>query len=332
MQVTVMGAGSFGTSLAKLLAENGHPVTLWSHSADTLDAIAKTGENSIYLPGIALPKMNLTQDAQNALQNAELVVTAVPAQATRSVWEKHREHLPKNALVVSASKGIEIGTNALVSDILLEVLGAEYRNKLFFLSGPSFAKEIALRIPTAITIAGWDAARIPDIQKSFHNEYFRVYGTADVNGVELGGALKNVMAIATGISDGLGLGNNSRAAIITRGLAEIARMGKRMGADPMTFMGLAGIGDLVLTCTGDLSRNRSVGIRLGKGEKLKEIVDSMRMVAEGVPTTRSAYELAQRLGIELPIMEGVYSILYEDKPAKTAIIELMSRRLKFEGE
>lgn len=332
MKTTVMGAGSFGTSLAKLLAENGHETTLWSHSSDTLDAIREKGENSVYLPGIPLPPMHLTQDSAEALDTAELVVTAVPAQATRSVWEKHREHLPAGALVVSASKGIEIGTDMLVSDILLEVLGASYRNKLFFLSGPSFAKEMALRVPTAITIAGWDASRIPEIQKAFHTDYFRVYGTADVNGVELGGALKNVMAIATGIAEGLGLGNNSRAAIITRGLHEIARMGKRMGADPMTFMGLAGMGDLVLTCTGDLSRNRSVGLRLGKGEKLKEILESMRMVAEGVPTTKSANELRRKLGIEMPITEGVYSILYEEKEPKTAIAELMNRRLKFEGE
>lgn len=332
MNVSVMGAGSFGTALVKLLSENGHNTILWSHSTDTLEAIRDKRENTVYLPGVSLPSISVTNDAREALDSADLIVSAVPAQATRSVWDKYNRYLPQDFLFVSASKGIEIGTNLLVSDILLEILGDKVKNNIFFLSGPSFAREMALKVPTAITIAGWHTQRIIEVQKAFHNEYFRAYGTTDVNGVELGGAMKNVMAIATGIAEGLGLGNNTRAAIITRGLAEIARLGASMGAEPITFMGLAGMGDLVLTCTGNLSRNRSVGLRLGKGEKLSTILDSMRMVAEGVPTTRSAYELIKKQQIEMPITEAVYSILYEDKNPSDAISELMKRRLKFERD
>lgn len=215
-------------------------------------------------------------------------------------------------------------------DVFSQVFGDAKKPNLFFLSGPSFAREMALKMPTAITIAGYAAEKLPDIQKVFHNEYFRAYATPDVTGVELGGALKNVMAIATGIADGLKFGSNTRAAIITRGLAEIARLGEKLGAKPMTFMGLAGMGDLVLTCTGDLSRNRTVGLKLGQGMSLAAIQSEMRMVAEGVPTTESAYELAQQLGVELPITSAVYRILYENKPASEAIKELMARSIKFE--
>lgn len=327
MRISVIGAGSFGTALAKLVAENGHDVLLWSHSKDTADAISSQHENTIYLKGIALPEtIQVTTDLAAAVKHAELVVSATPTQAIREVYAGTDLNVP----IVVASKGIEKKTHLLVCEVFQQIFGKEREQNLFFLSGPSFAREMALKIPTAITIAGYHAERLPEIQKVFHNDYFRAYATPDVIGVELGGALKNVMAIATGIADGLKFGSNTRAAIITRGLAEIARLGEKLGAKPITFMGLAGMGDLVLTCTGDLSRNRTVGLKLGSGMSLAEIQSEMRMVAEGVPTTESAYELAQNLGVDLPITTAVYRILYENKPAREAIKELMSRSIKFE--
>lgn len=331
MQVAVIGAGSFGTALAKLLAENKHDIFLWSHSVDTVEAIQKNGENTIYLPGIPLPKnIQVSNDLKEVLYKKELVLFVVPTQVVRSVLQEAKDFIPKSSLILSASKGIERGTLLLVAEIFLEVLGQEVKNRLFFLSGPSFAREVAMRIPTAVTIAGYSVTEIGILQAAFHNEYFRAYASTDVIGVELGGALKNVIALATGISDGLGLGHNTRAAIITRGLAEIARLGRALGADPLTLMGLSGMGDLVLTCTGDLSRNRTVGLELGRGKKLSEILQNMRMVAEGVPTTESAYELSLKKQVEMPITEAVYQILYKDKSPKEAIRELMTRRLKFE--
>jgi glycerol-3-phosphate dehydrogenase (NAD(P)+) len=331
MRVAVIGAGSFGTALAKIAAENGHEVLLWSHSRDTAEAIRQKQENTIYLKGIALPSsLRVTTDFAEAVTHAELLISATPTQVIREVYSQDDRAEKIHVPVVVASKGIEKKTHLLVCDIFTEVFGDKKKNQLFFLSGPSFAREMALKMPTAITIAGYATERLPDIQKVFHNEYFRAYATPDVIGVELGGALKNVMAIATGIADGLGLGSNTRAAIITRGLAEIARLGEKLGAKPITFMGLAGMGDLVLTCTGDLSRNRTVGLKLGQGMSLAQIQSEMRMVAEGVPTTESAYELSQKLGVELPITTAVYRILYEGKPAPEAIKELMSRSIKFE--
>ena len=333
MNISVIGAGSFGTALAKALAENGHPVKLWSHSKDTVDSIRASHENTIYLPGIQLPaNIQPVNDIEEALHSVDLVLSVVPTQVSREVWHAARKFVPEKALIVVGSKGIEKKTHKLVAEIFVDLFGEVNKERLYFLSGPSFAKELAMQIPTAITIAGYNANHVPEIQKVFHNPYFRVYGTSDVIGVELGGALKNVMAIATGISDGLGLGSNTRAAIITRGLSEIARLGKAMGADPITFMGLAGMGDLVLTCTGDLSRNRTVGLRLGEGMTLKEIMNNMRMVAEGVPTTESAYELAKLKGVEMPITEAVYQILYENKAPKDTLMQLMGRQLKFESE
>ncbi|MCS6971698.1 MAG: NAD(P)-dependent glycerol-3-phosphate dehydrogenase [Leptospiraceae bacterium] len=331
MRIAVIGAGSFGTALAKVTAENGHDVLLWSHSQDTAETIRQNRENSIYLKGIPLPEnIGVTTDFGEAIAHAELLISATPTQVIREVYTTDNRAQKISVPVVVASKGIEKKTHLLVCDIFQELFGEQKKSLLFFLSGPSFAREMALRLPTAITIAGYDTERLPEIQKIFHNEYFRAYATTDVVGVELGGALKNVLAIATGISDGLGLGNNARAALITRGLAEMARLGERLGARPITFMGLAGMGDLVLTCTGELSRNRSVGLKLAQGKSLAEIQSEMRMVAEGVPTTESAYELAERLGVEIPITTAVYRILYQGMPPQEAIRTLMARSLKFE--
>ena len=331
MRISVIGAGSFGTALAKLCAENGHEVLIWSHSSDTANTINENHENSIYLKGIVLPETLIaTTDFDQALQHAELIISATPTQVIREVYTQNRRVEKIHVPIVVASKGIEKKTHKLVCDIFSELFSASQKSNLFFLSGPSFAREMALKMPTAITIAGFDETRLPEIQKVFHNEYFRAYATHDVIGVELGGALKNVIAIATGISDGLKLGNNTRAAIITRGLAEIARLGEKLGANAITFMGLAGMGDLVLTCTGELSRNRTVGIKLAQGESLAEIEKNMRMIAEGVSTAESAHELANNLGVELPITEGVYQILYQGKSPLMALRELMSRSIKFE--
>ncbi len=331
MRISVIGAGSFGTALAKLTAENGHDVLIWSHSKDTADAIRTQRENTIYLKGIQLPeKLGVTTDFDEAASHAELIISATPTQAIREVYSAGGRAEKLNVPMVVASKGIEKKTHLLVCDLFKQIFGEAKKDNLFFLSGPSFAREMALRMPTAITIAGYATDRLPEIQKVFHNEYFRAYATPDVTGVELGGALKNVMAIATGIADGLKFGSNTRSAIITRGLAEIARLGEKLGAKPITFMGLAGMGDLVLTCTGDLSRNRTVGLKLGQGMTLAEIQSEMRMVAEGVPTTESAHELAQSLGVDMPITDAVFKVLYENKPALEAIKELMGRSIKFE--
>ncbi len=331
MRISVIGAGSFGTALAKLTAENGHDVLVWSHSKDTADAIRNQRENTIYLKGITLPQgLGVTTDFDEAAKHAELIISATPTQAIRDVYSSDNRAAKLNVPMVVASKGIEKKTHLLVCDLFKQIFGEQKKDNLFFLSGPSFAREMALKMPTAITIAGYATDRLPEIQKVFHNEYFRAYATPDVTGVELGGALKNVMAIATGIADGLKFGSNTRSAIITRGLAEIARLGEKLGAKPITFMGLAGMGDLVLTCTGDLSRNRTVGLKLGQGMTLAEIQSEMRMVAEGVPTTESAHELAQSLGVEMPITDAVFKVLYENKPALEAIKELMGRSIKFE--
>jgi glycerol-3-phosphate dehydrogenase (NAD(P)+) len=333
VKLAILGAGSFGTALSIVSAENFDNIWLWSHSHDIVADIAENHENKVYLPGIHIPeKINPSQNLEEVLDNADMVLSVIPTQATREVWQKAKNFIQKETKIIVASKGIEINTHQIPGEILLDTLGETARNKLFFLSGPSFAREIAEKRPTAITIAGYNTEKIPSVQEMFFTDFFRTYGTKDVVGVQLGGALKNVIAIAVGISDGLDMGNNSRAALITRGLAEIARLGKVMGADPMTFMGLAGLGDLVLTCTGDLSRNRKVGLQLGQGRSIEEIQNETRMIAEGVSTTLSAYEIAVAKNIQMPITEGVYNIIYQKKRPEEVIPLLMSRQKKFENE
>lgn len=331
MKIGVIGAGSWGTTIADMLALNGHGITLWVYEADLCERMRDRGENDVYLPGFALSKeIKFTNSIEEAVSGMEIVVSAAPAQVVRRVVSKAVPYISENTIIVSLSKGIEEGTLMLMSDLLKETLPKGLNKNLCFLSGPSFAKEVALKMPTAVVIASENKDAAQKAQKVFSTPYFRIYTHDDVTGVELGGAVKNVIAIATGIADGLGFGYNSRAALITRGLAEISRLGAKMGANPLTFSGLAGLGDLVLTCTGELSRNRTVGYKIGKGATLEEVTSGMNMVAEGVATSRAVYQLSKKIGIEMPITEHVYKILYERLSAKEAVINLMSRDLKRE--
>jgi glycerol-3-phosphate dehydrogenase (NAD(P)+) len=329
----VLGAGSFGTCLAILLAEKGYKVDLWARDRVIVDAIERERRNPRYLVDFELPEaIRPTTSLEEALHDKELVVSVVPSHAVRDVWGKARDLIRSDALVVSASKGIENGTGKLVSEILLEVLPREMHDRLCTLSGPSFAREIAERRPTAVSLAARNETYAIAAQTLISSPLFRCYTTADVVGVELAGALKNVIAIAVGVADGMEAGLNSRAALITRGLAEITRLGVAMGANPVTFLGLSGVGDLVLTCTGDLSRNRRVGLEIGRGKPVDEVLAGLTQVAEGVRTARSAFELAQKLGVDMPITTGVYLMLFEGKNPVEAGIELRSRQLKSEYE
>jgi glycerol-3-phosphate dehydrogenase (NAD(P)+) len=324
----VVGAGSWGTALAKHLADCGHPVVLWARRPEQAAAIGAVHKNEQYLPGIELPlNLRATSDLAEALAEAELVLSVVPSHTKRAVWREARPHLRAGVPVVSASKGIENDTLALMSQVLEEELPGQ---PLAFLAGPSFAKEVAIHAPTAVVLASKDPALAKSLQHQISSDWLRTYVSDDVVGLELGGALKNVIAIACGVADGLGFGHNTRAAIITRGLAEITRMAIKLRGELVTLAGLGGIGDLVLTCTGDLSRNRRVGLALGQGKKLPQILQEMGQVAEGVRTTRSGRDLANREGVEMPITQEMYKILYEDKPPKDSVLDLMRRDLKHE--
>lgn len=332
-EVAVLGAGSWGTALAKLLAENGHAVRLWARRPEQAETIERERTNAAYLPGFELPlNLRATSDLREALTGASMVLSVVPTHGLRHVLDEATPLLPEDAPILSCTKGIENSSLLLVSQVFEEHLPRERHHLLTYLAGPSFAREVAARMPTAVTVAGTDAQVCERVQSMLLNDVFRVYTTDDVMGCELGGALKNVIAIAAGIGDGLGFGNNTRAALITRGLAEIGRLGTKLGAHPMTVSGLAGVGDLVLTCTGDLSRNRKVGLALGRGQKIRDILAGMTMVAEGVRTTRSAHELAEREGVEMPITAAMYRILYEEQDPREAVVELMTRRARPERD
>jgi glycerol-3-phosphate dehydrogenase (NAD(P)+) len=333
MKIGVIGAGSWGTTLANVLAKKSYDVTLWVYEQDLAARLPETRINDLYLEGISLsPNLSYTNDLAAAVQGRQALVLVSPSQVMRPVLKQLKPHLADDCLLISAAKGIENDTLLTMSEVLQEVLGTDVKQRSAFLSGPSFAREVAAEQPTAVAVAADDLAVASRVQELFSTEYFRVYTNQDVVGIEIGGAMKNVIALAAGVSDGLGFNHNARAALITRGLAEIARLGEALGAQEATFSGLAGMGDLVLTCTGDLSRNRSVGIELGRGRKLDEILNKMRMVAEGVKTTLSAYQLATKLGVAMPITEQMYLILYEDKDPKQAVADLMSRALSSEDE
>ncbi len=326
--VAVLGAGSWGTTLANLLACRGREVRLWAYEAEVVAAVNRERENPVFLPGVPLSaRISAFADPREAVRGAEVVVSVPPSHAVRAVIGGLGEAIAPGTLVVSATKGIETDTLALMSQVFADCLpGVRYAA----LSGPSFATEVCQGQPTAVVAAASDEAVAQAAQQVFATPAFRVYTNLDVVGVELAGALKNVIAIAAGIAEGLGMGHNPRAALITRGLAEITRLGVAMGADPLTFAGLAGMGDLVLTATGSLSRNRSLGVALGRGQGFEAYRASHRSVAEGANTSRAGAELGRRMGIELPITAQVCAVLFRDKPPREAIAELMGRELKAE--
>lgn len=332
MRIGVIGAGSWGTTLADLLARKGYQVCLWGYETELVERMRASRINDLYLPQIELAaNLTFTSTMQEAVAGQQLLLLVPPSQVMRPVVSQALPHIAPGTLLVSASKGIENDSLLPMSEVLAQLLPKELAANLAFLSGPTFAREVAQGMPTAVVVAAASAAVTARVQQVFNTEAFRVYTNDDVIGVELGGALKNVIALAAGVSDGLGFGYNTRAALITRGLAEITRVGLAMGASAATFAGLAGMGDLVLTCTGDLSRNRTVGIELGRGRKLQEILAGMQMVAEGVKTTLSAYQLSRKIGVEAPIIEQMYQILYADKDPRQAVTDLMQRELKREG-
>jgi len=331
MKAAVLGAGAWGTALAKVLAEKEADVTLWGRRPELCQAITATGENTRYLPGIKLPgNVACTHDLAAALEGARMIVFVVPSHATRDVARAAAPHVHSGVPVVSATKGIENDSLMFMDQILTSELPHHARQQLTFLSGPSFAKELAAGQPTAVVIAAHDAEVGSKVMKRFHTPYLRTYASDDVAGVECGGALKNVIAIAAGAVEGMGFGHNARAALITRGLAELARLAMARGGSALTLAGLAGLGDLVLTCTGEASRNRTVGYEMGRGRKLADVLGSLGHVAEGVRTAKSAYDLSRKLGVEMPITSAVYSVLYEDKPVHEAVRELMARELGYE--
>jgi glycerol-3-phosphate dehydrogenase (NAD(P)+) len=332
-KVAVVGGGSWGTALALLIARKGFPVTQWARDKNLIGEIGERRENPIYLPGFRYPQsLTATADLGEAVSGARFVLSVTPSHTVRDVMGRCARQLHPEAIVISASKGIEQDSLCLMAEVLREVLPTAIGRRIAFLAGPSFAKEVAQERPTAVVVAAEDDRISNALQELFTTNRFRVYTTQDCVGAELGGALKNVIAIAAGISDGMSLGTNARAAVITRGIAEIGRLATKRGGELLTLAGLAGIGDLILTCTGDLSRNRQVGIRLGQGQTLAEILGSMRQVAEGVKTAKSAMQLARRAGVEMPITEQVYSILYEEAPVASALENLMGREVKREFE
>ncbi|MEW5734634.1 MAG: NAD(P)H-dependent glycerol-3-phosphate dehydrogenase [Thermodesulfobacteriota bacterium] len=325
----VVGAGSWGTALAQVLAAKGIPVSLWAREPEVARSINAEHQNPCFLRGIPLSE-NIVAHTELApvCEGKDLVVMVVPSEWFRQTGQAAAPHIPEGAALVSATKGIEVGTRLTMAGILREVVPHVPEGNVCALSGPSFAREVAMGLPTVVTVATKDQEVAKAVQQAFAAPTFRVYTNDDLLGVELGGAVKNVMAIASGITDGLCLGANTRAALITRGLAEIRRLGVALGAKPRTFTGLAGVGDLVLTCTTDQSRNYSVGFKIGRGQKLAEILSEMKMVAEGVRNARSVYNLAQSAGVEMPIVTETYRVLYEDLDPREALFNLMTRRLR----
>jgi glycerol-3-phosphate dehydrogenase (NAD(P)+) len=331
-EVSIIGGGAWGTGLAIVLGRKGtHRVRLWAHETDVCESITQRHVNEKFLPGRAVPdSVTASNDLAAVLADAQIVVSVMPSQHCRGLFERMRPLIPPTALIVSATKGLDESSLQRMTEVISQILGRT--DGVGALSGPTFAVEVARGDPTAITIASKDAALLRTVQQEFSDPSFRVYTNSDVVGVELGGALKNIIAIAAGICDGLGFGHNSAAALITRGLAEMTRLVVACGGRPETMAGLAGLGDLVLTCTGGLSRNRSVGVELGRGRKLPEIIAGMHgMVAEGVFTTSAAVGLAKARSVEMPITEQMHAILHRDKSPREAIHELMTRTGKSEA-
>ena len=331
-EIGVVGAGGWGTALAKILADKGERVTLWCHGADSFRDLVDRRENRAYLPGISLPpSIEVTQLLDRVVESKFLLICAVPSHAVRAIFSQIASKLAPQTMVLCGTKGLEEGSLYTMGELLVDVFGNERKERLAFLSGPTFAMEVARQLPAAVTVAAHDEQVARSIQGILNTESLRVYTSRDVIGIQMGGVVKNVIAIAAGISDGLSLGQNARAALITRGLAEMTRLAVRMGADPMTLAGLPGLGDLILTCTGDLSRNRRVGLQIASGKSLQEITASTRTVAEGVRNSRSLHSLAARLGIEMPIVEQMHQVLYAGKKPGDAVRDLMQRSLKPEA-
>jgi len=328
-RAAVLGAGAWGTALAKVLSDKGERVALWTHHPELAEQISETHQNARYLPGVSLsPDLTVTADLELAMADATLVVLAVPSHALREVVTRAQGGLPPSASIVSATKGIENESLMLMREVIIEVAGADIDRRLAVLSGPSFAHEVAVGLPTAVVVASASAEVARAAQERCAGDRLRVYTSDDPVGVELGGALKNVIAIAAGACDGLGYGHNSRAALITRGLAEMVRLSVAKGGNALTLAGLAGLGDLVLTCTGELSRNRTVGVEMGRGRRLPDVLARLGHVAEGVRTTKSAYDLGRKFNVEMPITTEVYRALYEGKSPRQAVADLMARALR----
>jgi glycerol-3-phosphate dehydrogenase (NAD(P)+) len=330
VKVTVLGAGSWGTTLALVLNQNDHLVSCWSFDKNDIDEINNTGENKKFLPGLSLPDaINFTIDLQGSIDTAEVVIVAIPSHAVRSVIQSLDLSKKAELVWVNVAKGIENETLLRISQVIKEVGHISDKN-IAVLFGPSHAEEVSREIPTAIVSASKNDETAQLVQEIFMRPYFRVYSNLDIVGVELGGALKNIIAVAAGICDGAGFGDNTKAALITRGLVEINRLGIKLGAKADTFAGLSGMGDLIVTCTSQHSRNRYVGEQIGKGRSLQDVLNEMVMVAEGVKTTASAYELSLKEQVEMPITEQVYKTLFEDKPPVEAMQDLMTRASKIE--
>lgn len=327
-RIGVIGAGSWGTALANLLACKGYDIDLWAYEEEVRDDILNFRENRLFLPGIPLSeKIHPSNDLDNVVRSNSVLLIVVPSHTMRDVTLKMAGNISRDAVVITASKGIEDDTYLTMFGVIQETIPVLDPGNIVVLSGPSFAQEVARKVPTAISIASKDIDVATFVQHVFATDYFRVYVNDDPIGVELGGAVKNIIAIAAGFVDGMDLGLNTRAAVITRGLAEIRRLGIRMGANPHTFSGLSGVGDLILTCTGNLSRNYTVGKQLGQGMTIEEIQGTRRTVAEGVRNTKSVYKLAKKLGIELPIINEVYQALYQNSTPAEAVNRLMTRTL-----
>jgi glycerol-3-phosphate dehydrogenase (NAD(P)+) len=330
-KLAIIGAGSWGTALSIALSRRYESIALWTHEADLASRIETTRENDVYLPGFQLaPNIGPVTDFSSALENAEVVLGVMPSRFARSLYERMLPHVRPEMQFVSATKGIEQNTLLRMSEVITQVLGSRFEPKVAVLSGPTFAREIARGDPAAVVISSTDECLARNIQRAFSGPVLRLYTNTDPIGVELGAALKNVIAIAAGICQGLGLGSNTLAALITRGLAEITRLAVAAGGQPPTLAGLAGLGDLVLTCTGDLSRNRSVGFQLAKGRPLTEITASTKMIAEGVETTAAAVALSRRLAVDMPITRKMWSILSGETSPREAVKDLMERSLKHE--
>jgi len=329
--VGVIGAGHWGTALSKLLAEKGVPVTLWCYEKEVADHINSDHHNPFYLTEAKLPHtIKATNDLQEAIVQKDVVVSVLPSHAVRVIWTKAAQYLDPKTILVNATKGIESKTQKLMSEVLSECLPSHPEKQRTFLSGPSFAREVALGLPTSVAIAGNDPSVSQKVQQLFRTMTFLTFTNDDIPGVEVGGSVKNVIAIASGVSDGLGFGHNARAAIITRGVYEMVKIGRAFGAKPLTFLGLAGIGDLILTCTAELSRNHMVGKKLASGQTMKEILAEMKMVAEGIQTAEAVYLLTLKHNIEAPICHVTYRMLYEGLQPKEAVAWLCSMTLKEE--